>query len=94
MQNVMFFKAVTASQDPFPNLSKDKVAGLRMPVLLLRGANTKELDILVSEELARTIPTAEKLIIPNAGHGSPRQNPAAFNAAVLTFLAKHVVKNR
>jgi pimeloyl-ACP methyl ester carboxylesterase len=89
MQNALFFKAVTASSDPFPNLPKEKVARLPMPVLLIRGANTKELDILVSEELARIIPKAGKLIIPQAGHGSPRQNPDAFNAAVLAFLAKH-----
>ena len=88
MQNARFFKAVTASSDPFPNLPREKVMRLSMPVLLIRGANTKELDILVSEELARTIPKAEKVIIPQAGHGSPRQNPTAFNAAVLAFLEK------
>lgn len=93
MQNALFFKAITASSDPFPNLSKDKVRQLSMPVLVIRGANTKELDILVSEELACTIPNAEKAIIPQAGHGSPRQNPLAFNAAVLAFLERHRVKN-
>ena len=60
-----------------------------MPVLIIRGANTKELDILVSEELARVIPNAEKTVIPQAGHGSPRQNPVAFNAVVLEFLERH-----
>jgi pimeloyl-ACP methyl ester carboxylesterase len=86
MQNARFFKAITASSDPFPNLSKDKVGRLSMPVLIIRGSNTKELDILVSEELARIIPNAERAIIPQAGHGSSRQNPTAFNAAVLAFL--------
>jgi pimeloyl-ACP methyl ester carboxylesterase len=94
MQNARFFKAVTASSDPFPNLPKDKVRKLTMPVLIIRGANTKELDILVSEELARTIPNAKKAIIPQAGHGSPRQNPGGFNAAVLEFLEKHGANNR
>jgi non-heme chloroperoxidase len=89
LQNARFFKAVTASSNPFPNLSKDKVKKLRMPVLIIRGANTEELDILISEELARPIPNAEKGIIPQAGHGSPRQNPSAFNATVLAFLEKH-----
>ena len=78
MQNALFFKAVTASSDPFPNLSKDKVGRLPMPVLIIRGANTKELDILVSEELARVIPNAEKTVIPQAGHGSPRQKPGCI----------------
>ncbi|GAA4404765.1 hypothetical protein GCM10023187_22500 [Nibrella viscosa] len=94
MQNARFFKAVTASSDPFPNLSKDKVRRLSIPVLIIRGANTKELDILVSEELGRTIPNAEKAVIPQAGHGSPRQNPPAFNEAVLDFLKRHPATNR
>ena len=89
MENSGFFKAITASSDPFPDLSREKVAGLSMPVLLIRGANTEELDILVSDELARVIPNAERVIIPNAGHGSPRQNPASFNEAVLAFLGRH-----
>jgi non-heme chloroperoxidase len=93
MQNAGFFKAITASSDPFPDLSRDKVSRLAMPVLLIRGANTKELDILVSEELLRTIPNAERAIIPQAGHGSPRQNPSAFNAAVLEFLGRRSVKH-
>lgn len=94
MQNARFFKAVTASSDPFPNLSKEKAGRLSMPVLIIRGANTKELDILVSEEVTRIIPNAEKAIIPQAGHSSPRQNPLAFNAAVLEFLGRRGVPNR
>ena len=86
MANARFFKAVTSSSDPFPNLPRDKVSRLSMPILIIRGANTKELDILVGEELATAIPHAERVIIQNAGHGSPRQNPPAFNAAVLEFL--------
>ncbi|MCG7858696.1 alpha/beta hydrolase [Flavihumibacter sediminis] len=94
MQNSNFFKAVTNSSDPFPNLARDKVASLRMPVLMVRGQHTKELDILVSDEIIRTIPNAERAIIPLAGHGSPRQNPVAFNEAVLAFLSKHHTNNR
>ena len=94
MQNSTFFKAVTNSSDPFPYLARDKIAQLRMPVLIVRGEHTKELDILVSDEIIRTIPNAERTIIPLAGHGSPRQNPVAFNKAVLAFLLKHEVNNR
>jgi non-heme chloroperoxidase len=90
MENSRFFKAITASSEPFPNLSREKVGQLKMPVLLIRGAHTKELDILVSEELASEIKQAEKAIIPQAGHGSARQNPSAFNEAVLQFLGRHI----
>lgn len=86
MQNAVFFRALTASSDPFPNLSKDAVRRLKMPVLILKGANTDELHGLVTEELGRLLPNARRVIIPDAGHGSPRQNPPAFNAVVREFL--------
>lgn len=87
MQNSRFFKANTLSSDPYPNLSKEKVKRLRIPVLIITGENTIRIHKLVNEELARLLPKAERAIIPKAGHGSPRENPQAFNAAVLKFLA-------
>lgn len=32
---------------------------------------------------------SSRATIPKAGHGSARENPQAFNEAVLKFLAKH-----
>jgi pimeloyl-ACP methyl ester carboxylesterase len=57
-----------------------------MPVLIVRGEHTDDLHRMIVEELATLLPTAERLVIPRAGHGSPRQNPAVFNAAVVAFL--------
>ena len=89
MQNSRFFKANTLSDDPYPNLSKDKVRRLRIPLLIITGENTIRIHKLVNEELARLQPKAERAIIPKAGHGSPRDNPQAFNEAVIRFLANH-----
>jgi esterase len=86
MANAAFFKATTASAEPFPNLPKDRVRQLRMPVLVIQGANTDALHAMVTEEVASVFPNASRATIPDAGHGSPRQNPQAFNAAVLEFL--------
>ena len=94
MANANFFKAVTASSDPFPDLPREKIKQLTMPVLLIRGAHTKELHQLVNEEVAHVLTQAEQSIIPNAGHGSPRQNPSAFNAAVVSFLERVRSKNK
>jgi non-heme chloroperoxidase len=87
IQNSRFFKAATSSPDPFPNLSKDDVSQLRIPVLIVTGENTIKIHKLVNEELARLLPKADQAIIPNAGHGSSRENPQGFNEAVLKFLA-------
>jgi len=88
MQNSRFFKANTLSSDPYPNLSKEKVKRLRIPILIITGENTIRIHRLVNEELARLLPKAQRAIIPKAGHGSPRENPQAFNAEVLKFLAR------
>lgn len=88
MANARFFKALTSSSDPFPNLSKDAVRRLPMPMLIVRGADTDELHRRVTQELERLVPAADRLIVPNAGHGSPRQNPRVFNAAVVEFLER------
>ena len=89
MQNSRFFKANTLSADPFPNLSKAKVRRLRIPILIITGENTIKIHKLVNEELARLLPKADQAIIPKAGHGSARENPQAFNEAVLKFQANH-----
>jgi len=88
MRNSRYFKAATLSSDPFPDLSKDKVKRLSAPVLIVAGEHTLELNKFVNEELARLLPEAERETIPRAGHGSARENPEAFNQAVLKFLAK------
>jgi len=89
IQNSRFFKAATSSADPFPVLSKDKVRRLNMPVLIVTGENTIRLHKFVNDELARLLPKAERVTIPQAGHGSARENPQAFNAAVTKFLENH-----
>lgn len=88
MQNARFFKAATASPDPFLDLPKRKVMRLRAPVLIVAGEHTISLHKFVNEELARLLPKAGRAVIPRAGHGSSRENPVAFNEAVLNFLAK------
>ncbi len=89
MQNSRFFKAATSSADPFPAVSKDKVRRFDMPVLIVTGENTIRLHKFVNEELARLLPKAERVTIPQAGHGSARENPQAFNEAVTKFLENH-----
>jgi pimeloyl-ACP methyl ester carboxylesterase len=87
VSNARFFQAVTASSDPFPNLSRSEVSRLAMPVLIVKGAETDELHKMVTEEVGRVLPRAQRVTIPWAGHGSPRQNPDSFNFAMLEFLA-------
>ena len=73
----------------FPPLSKEKVKRLSIPILIVTGEHTIMIHRLVNEELARLLPHAAQTIIPQAGHGATRENPQAFNEAVLHFLAHH-----
>jgi non-heme chloroperoxidase len=88
MQNSRAMKALTISSDPYPNLSKEKVGQLSIPILIITGENTIRIHKLVNEELARLLPKARQATIQKAGHGSARENPQAFNEAVLTFLSR------
>jgi pimeloyl-ACP methyl ester carboxylesterase len=38
--------------------------------------------------MAAKIPGARKAVIPNAGHAANIDQPEAFNAAILSFLAE------
>jgi pimeloyl-ACP methyl ester carboxylesterase len=87
MQNARFFRAATSSHDPFPDIPKDGISRLKMPVLIVTGETTISLHKFVNDELARLLPTARRVTIPRTGHGSARENPLAFNEAVAAFLA-------
>jgi pimeloyl-ACP methyl ester carboxylesterase len=86
MQNAAFFKMMARSEDPYPDLSRDKVRRLKMPVLVITGEKTVAIHREIDGELVRLIPRARSSTIPNAGHGSPRENPDAFTQVVENFL--------
>jgi len=64
-------------------------AAIRAPTLLLYGADTLPNFVANVRALGAAIPDARIAMIPNATHGLPYEQPAAFNAAVLDFLAAH-----
>jgi pimeloyl-ACP methyl ester carboxylesterase len=86
MQNAAFFKMMTRSDNPYPDISRQDLARLRVPVLVITGEKTVEIHRRINEELSRLIPRARSAMIPNAGHGSPRENPQAFTEVVENFL--------
>ena len=89
MQNSRFFRAATLSKDHSPDISREKVRRLEMPILIVSGENTFPMAKRIVAELERVLPNADRTVIRNAGHGSPRQDPAAFDDVVLKFMDKH-----
>ncbi len=66
--------------------SRKHLPALRMPVLVLGGADDQTAPVSVQAELAGCIPGAEQIIIQQAGHAVPVDQPEAFNQAVMAWM--------
>jgi pimeloyl-ACP methyl ester carboxylesterase len=53
------------------------------------GEQTRRYFALINEVVVQCIPGSRLVTIPQATHPIPLQNPTAFNAALLQFLAQH-----
>lgn len=69
-----------------PGLPREALAMLPMPVLAMTGAHDTPWRRACARALATVAPRARHVEIPQAGHLANADNPAAFNAAVATFL--------
>ncbi|MCS6844579.1 MAG: alpha/beta hydrolase [Caldilineales bacterium] len=69
--------------DVTPRLSK-----IACPALVIAGDQDTTLPLEPKRRLAEQIPGARLLVVPNSGHATPLDQPEAFNAAVLGFLAQ------
>jgi pimeloyl-ACP methyl ester carboxylesterase len=73
--------------ETLPNFTRQQLHSIRVPTTIADG----QYDELFKPEhpryIASAIPNARLVILPNEGHFAILQDPAVFNAAVLTFLA-------
>jgi len=63
-------------------------ASVTVPTLVLVGDHDSIAPPHLSHELAALIPGAQLVVVPDAGHLSNEENPAAFNLALRTFLER------
>jgi esterase len=61
--------------------------GIRCPTLIVRGALSDIVALESAEAVVKTIAASRRVEIPEAAHMVAEDNPQAFNAAVLEFLA-------
>ncbi|MGK7871456.1 alpha/beta fold hydrolase [Falsiroseomonas sp. E2-1-a20] len=66
--------------------SRSSAEAISVPTLLVGGALTRPAFVTVLDGLEKSIYGVRRATIPDAGHPMSRENPAAFNAAVLDFL--------
>ena len=62
------------------------LARMSLPTLVLTGAEDALIPLEETRAMASAMPNAELVVIPDAGHLAPLENPAASNAAILRFL--------
>lgn len=72
----------------FAPLNAGAIRRLQIPTLLITAQHSPRLFHRLTDTLEDLLPHAQRLEIPAASHIMHEDNPAAFNAAVLAFLAK------
>lgn len=68
--------------------ASDYLSQIALPTLVAVGEHDAISTVDEMRGMARAISGAELVVIPDAGHMSPLENPAAFNAALERFLAR------
>ena len=65
---------------------EDRLGDVRAPTLVITGDEDTTVPPATQRLLAERIPGAQQVTIPGAGHAVILDSPAAFNAALLSFL--------
>lgn len=69
-----------------PDFTPAQLRSIRVPTTIADGEYEEFIKPEHTRYLAATIPDAKLVILPNVSHFAILQDPAAFNAAVLSFL--------
>lgn len=64
------------------------LAALEVPTVVVYGANTQRVYRELTLAVAEALPAPEVVEVAGAGHGVPADNPEAFNALLVGFLAR------
>jgi len=59
------------------------------PTLVVAGDRDRTVPMVCKQELARGIPNARLVVIPDSGHATPIDQPDKFNEVLLEFLDEH-----
>jgi pimeloyl-ACP methyl ester carboxylesterase len=89
MQDIKEWQALTTSRDAFPSISREQVSQIRKPVLLLSGSRSVAAFRLVADELARTLPSLQFVVLDGATHEMWSEVPQELTAKISRFLPQH-----
>ena len=83
-----FHAAISRMWDTEPNYKAADLARIATPTAIVDGEHDEAVLRSHTEYLARTIPGAELMILPNVSHFAMLQNPQMFNRRMLSFLRR------
>ena len=63
-----------------------QLATIRQPVLVIHGADDQLIPPSAAEAMAQALPNSRLALLPGCGHLLNLEQPAAFTAAVRTFV--------
>jgi pimeloyl-ACP methyl ester carboxylesterase len=69
-----------------PDFKPAQLSSIKVPTVIADGEHEEAILPVHTRELARLIPGAQLIILPNVGHAGLMQDPAAFNKAMTDFL--------
>lgn len=82
----LFQLAINRMWDTEPNYKASDLARITTPVAIVDGDHDEAVEPDHTRYLARTIPGAKLIILPDLSHFAMLQDPSAFNAAMLGFI--------
>jgi pimeloyl-ACP methyl ester carboxylesterase len=85
-QFMAFADAVGQMQKNEPNYSARDLATIRIPVTIAQSEHDEFIKPEHAEYLARSIPGAQLILLPDVSHFAPLQRPEQFNTVVRAFL--------
>lgn len=81
-----FAGAIQVMQASQPDYSARDLAGIEVPVTVVQAEFDEFIEFEHARYLARTLPDAEFVLLPDVSHFAPLQRPDVFNGAVRHFL--------
>ena len=73
----------------FPQFGEDDARSIRVPTLLVSGADSPAPLTAVTDKLEEVLPDVSRLNIAGAGHNMFNTHPTQFNDGVMEFIGRH-----
>lgn len=89
MENTLELRGFALNDETFIAVTCNTLKQIKDPVLLVGGAKSPIFFTSILDELEHCLSTKERVLLPNASHGLPNENPVEFNKVTLKFIDSH-----